>query len=265
MHCKQFFQHFNQIIMVQKSIQLCVIAGAIILSSCGSGKKVQTAMAETEQANARANELATKNADLQKQVDNLIAANQKVNTEFSQYRTGCEATAKRLKDLQDELTEVVDVLDKIEKRIEEGMADFESKGVDVDYRDGYVFVSMKDELMYKTGSSKVQEAGKKALTNLASVLNEYPKLKVIVLGHTDDRKFKTGSDNWSLSTERANGIVRMLTELNVDPTRMTAGGKGKYDPVADNATEEGRSQNRRTEIILNPDMTALLEYARNVK
>ena len=222
-------------------------------------------MAETEKAKAEANELAAKNADLQKQVDNLTKGNQQVNTEFSQYRAGCEATSKRLKDLQAELNEVVDILEKVEKRIEEGMADFENKGVDVDYRDGFVYVSMEDELMYKSRSAAVQEQGKKALSNLATVLNEYPKLRVIVVGHTDDKQFKKGRDNWTLSTERANGIVRILRDQNVDPTRLTAAGKGKYSPVADNTTEEGRAQNRRTEIILNPDMAALLEHAESAK
>ena len=244
---------------------LSIIAGSIILCACGTSKKLEEANAQTQQANARANELATKNADLQKEVDNLITANRQVNTEYARYREGCEATGKRLKELQDELTEVVDVLDKIEKRIEEGMTDFQSKGVDVDYRDGFVYVSMKDELMYKSGSAKVQEEGKKALTNLASVLNEYPKLKIIVLGHTDDKQFKKGSDNWTLSTERANGIVRILRDLNVDPARLTAAGKGKYSPIADNTTTEGRAQNRRTEIILNPDMEAILEHVRKAK
>ena len=252
--------------MLKKFDLLWMIPCTILLGACGTNKKIEAAHAQTDQANARANELASKNSDLQKEVNNLTRANQQVNTEYSQYRTGCEATSKRLKDLQDELMEVVDVLDKVEKRIEEGMADFQSKGVDVDYRDGFVYVSMKDELMYKSGSANVQEEGKKALSNLATVLNEYPKLKVIVLGHTDDKKFKKGSgDNWSLSTERANGIVRTLIDLNVDPARLTSGGQGKYRPLADNSTEEGRAQNRRTEIILNPDMAALLENARSTK
>jgi chemotaxis protein MotB len=252
--------------MLKRLVFLWIISGTVILCACGTNKKIEAAHAQTDQANKRADDLAARNADLQKQVASLTSANQQVNSEFSQYRANCETTSKRLKDLQDELKEMVDVLDKVEKRIEEGMADFKSKGVDVEYRpNGFVYVSMKDELMYKSGSSKVSEEGKKALSNLATVLNEYPKLKVIVLGHTDDRKFKTGSDNWSLSTERANGIVRTLSGLNVDPSRLTSGGQGKHNPVADNSTAEGRAQNRRTEIILNPDMTALLEYARSAK
>ena len=251
--------------MLKKLNLLWIIPCAIVLFGCGTNKKLEASRAETEQARSEANQLTAKNADLQKQVDNLTKANQQVNTEFSQYRAGCEATTKRLNDLQAELTEIVDVLDKVEKRIEEGMADFQSKGVDVGYREGFVQVIMKDELMYKSGSSKVQEEGKKALTNLASVLNEYPKLKVIVLGHTDNKPFKKGGDNWSLSTERANSIVRMLRDLNVDAARLTAAGQGPARPIADNETEEGRAQNRRTEILLNPDMEALLEYARKAK
>ena len=252
--------------MLKKLIFPGIVTITIVVCACGTNKKLEAANAQTDQANARANDLAAKNADLQKQVGNLTTANQQVNTEYSKYRQECEATSKRLHDLQAELTEMVDELEKVEKRIEEGMTDFKSKGVDVEYRsNGFIYVSMKDELMYKSGSSKVNDEGKKALSNLASVLNEYPKLKVIVLGHTDDKKFKKGSDNWSLSTERANGIVRILTDLNVDPTRLTSGGRGKYNPVAENSTEEGRAQNRRTEIILNPDMTALLEYSRDAK
>src|SRR5688572_28704598 len=128
--------------MLNKSTLLWIIAGTIILSACGNSKKLETSMAETEKANARSNDLAAKNAELQKQVDNLTRTNQQVNTEFSKYRTDCEATSKRLRDLQAELTEIVDILDKVEKRIEEGMADFENQGVDVYYRDGFVYVSM---------------------------------------------------------------------------------------------------------------------------
>jgi len=252
--------------MLKRLIFLWIITGSVILYGCGTNKKLEAAHAQTDQANKRADDLAAKNANMQKQVDNLTTANQQVNSEYSKYRQDCEATAKRLHDLQGALQEMVAELEKVEKRIEEGMADFKSKGVDVEYRsNGFIYVSMTDELMYKSGSSKVNEEGKKALSNLAAVLNEYPKLKVIVLGHTDDKKFKKGGDNWTLSTERANGIVRILTDLNVDPNRLTSGGQGKYNPVADNSTEEGRAQNRRTEIILNPDMTALLENVRNAK
>ena len=106
------------------------------------------------------------------------------------------------------------------------------------------------------------EAGKNALGSLASALNDYPNLKVIVMGHTDDVHVKGKADNLSLSTERANGVLRILRDsYNVDPTRLTAAGQGKYNPVADNSTEEGRAKNRRTDIILNPDMERIWRSA----
>jgi chemotaxis protein MotB len=113
---------------------------------------------------------------------------------------------------------------------------------------------MQDNLMYKSGSAALSPDGKKALGNLAAVLQEYPKLEVIVVGNTDTVHVKGVKDNWSLSTERANGVVRALTkDYNIDPARLTAAGKGKFSPIADNSTAEGRAKNRRTEIVLNPD------------
>jgi chemotaxis protein MotB len=125
---------------------------------------------------------------------------------------------------------------------------------------------MKDNLLYKSGSAKLSEDGKKALGNLASVLSEMPKLKVIVVGNTDTMHVKGVADNWSLSTERANGVVRALVkEYGIDPARLTAAGKGKFNPVADNSTEEGRAKNRRTEIVLNPDWERLWESVKKEK
>ena len=150
---------------------------------------------------------------------------------------------------------------KLEEKVEQATEEFNDKGIEVYNKDGVIYVSMQEGLLYKSGSAQLNPDGKKALGNLASVLNEYPKLKVIVVGNTDDQAFKKKSaDNWSLSTERANGVVRVLRdEYKVDPGRLTAAGKGKYDPIADNSTAEGRAKNRRTEIVLNPDWRKLWE------
>jgi chemotaxis protein MotB len=121
-------------------------------------------------------------------------------------------------------------------------------------KDGLVYVSMEDNLLYKSGRAALSDSSKYALAKLARVLNDYPKLHVIVVGNTDTVQFKKGSDNWTLSTERANCVVRVLRDSGVDPSRLTSAGKGKYAPVADNSTTEGRARNRRTDIILNPDM-----------
>jgi chemotaxis protein MotB len=112
---------------------------------------------------------------------------------------------------------------------------------------------MAENLLYKSGSAAVEGKGKEALKTLAKVLNDHPKVKVDVIGHTDSVMYKGAKDNWALSAERAIGVVRTLRDNGVDQTRMTACGRSKFDPVASNATAEGKAKNRRTEIILRSD------------
>lgn len=249
--------------MLQKLILSAAVSGALILSSCGTAKKLDAANAQIQDLQSTNSQLQTANADLQKQVDNLIAANKSVNAEYSKYRTTCEADKQKLQVARAILLDQAETLEQVTKKLEEGLADFNAKGVEVYEKDGYVYVSMEDNLLYKSGSSTLSADGKKALAPLASALADYPNLKVVVVGNTDDQKFKKGTmDNLSLSTERANGVVRTLvTDYNVDPLRLTSAGKGKFNPVADNSTPEGRAKNRRTDIILNPDLTKLWESA----
>jgi chemotaxis protein MotB len=151
------------------------------------------------------------------------------------------------------------ILMQVKEKVSTALADFMDKGVNAEYRDGLLHVRLADDLLYKSGSATLGENGKKAIGSLARVLNDYPRLEVIVVGHTDSTKF-IGGDNWSLSTERANGIVKLLRDsYKIDPTRLTAAGRGKYDPVASNATAEGRARNRRTEVILKADLNRLWE------
>jgi chemotaxis protein MotB len=175
--------------------------------------------------------------------------------EYASYKTKCEANEEKLIALREMLKDEADNLEKVREKIQEAMADFENRGVDIYTKDGLIYVSLAEELLYKSGSAKLGNSGKEALGTLASVLNDYPKLKVIVVGNTDTVRVKGVADNWSLSTERANGVVRILAkDYSVDPSRLTAAGKGKFNPVADNTSAEGRAKNRRTDIILNPDL-----------
>jgi chemotaxis protein MotB len=254
--------------MQKKLIIPAAIIFVFLLYSCGPSKKLQSANAQVEQLQADNSKLKTdgeqlvsNNAALQKQVDNLTASNKSVNDQFSQYKSSCEKTKKELEAMQATVQEQRDAMKAVKMKLETALADFKDKGVEVYEKNGNVYVDMQDNLLYKSGSAKMGEDGKKALAALASALNDYPNLKVIVVGHTDNVKFKnSNNDNLSLSTERANGVVRILRDsYSVDPTRMTAAGKGKYDPVADNSTKEGKAKNRRTEIILNPDLMKIWE------
>lgn len=231
----------------------------ITFCSCGGGKKLASANAQIEQLTAN-NKLLAKNLDQAKQqISSLTGDNSSLSQQLGNCQQTVQQTQQRLQATQAVIRSERDKMKKLQSTLANGMADFQSKGVDVYNKDGIVYVSMADNLLYKSGSAALSDSGKGALVHLAEVLNGYPNLKVIVLGNTDNVQFKKGSDNWTLSTERANGVVRVLRDASVDPARLTAAGKGKYNPVADNSTAEGRAKNRRTDIILNPDLEQIWE------
>lgn len=257
---KRVFLTIKTFVMQNRFIATALLSAGIFLASCGAQKKLESANGQIQQLQETNTQLNSQVEDLKKQVSNLIEGNKAANAEFSRYKESCEETQARLTAVQSVLREQYESLQQVEAKLEEGLADFQDKGVDVYEKDGLIYVSMQDNLLYKSGSAKLGTEGKAALAALASALNDYPRLGVIVVGNTDDKQFKKGTDNWSLSTERANGVVRVLRdEYNVDPVRLTAAGKSKYAPIADNATEEGRAKNRRTDIILNPDLVRIWE------
>lgn len=256
--------------MLTKSIFVLFPLAGAILCSCGASKeaskKLEVANSQIQTLQTENSQLTASNNDLKKQVADLSNQNTNMSNQFNNYKKECEANAQQLKEVNAVLEEFRDNVEKLIERLEAAEAKFKDKGLDVYSKDGIVFVDMQDNLLYKSGSARLSADGKDALSNLASVLNEFPKLKVIVVGNTDSVRFKGPKDNWSLSTERANTVVRILAgDYNVDPVRLMAAGKGKYFPVADNTTAEGRAKNRRTEIVLNPDWERIWEAVKEDK
>jgi len=259
------YSSLNLNAMLRKLSMLFASCGMIFILSCGTNKKLQEATAQIEQLKSQNAQLTTQNTqlttdvnDLKNKMATLQSNSDALTAEYAKYKQGCEETQRKYHAVQAVIQDQYNTLQTLEKKIEDAEADFRDKGVEVYYKDGLVYVRMEDNLLYKSGSASLGPKGKQALGPLANVLNDYPRLKVIVLGNTDDKLFKKGTDNWSLSTERANGVVRCLRDdYKVDPTRLTSAGKGRYNPVADNSTNEGRAKNRRTDIILNPDIDRL--------
>jgi len=246
--------------MTNKSTIFFLLLGAVILSSCGAGKKLDNANAQIADLQSQNSQLTSSNNDLKKQVTDLTTQNKAATDQFNSYKVQCQKNEQELKEVNDAMNELADNVMALQAKIDSAEAEFNDKGLEVHSENGVVYVDMKDNLLYKSGSAKLSEDGKKALGNLASVLSEMPKLKVIVVGNTDTMHVKGVADNWSLSTERANGVVRTLVrDYNIDPARLTAAGKGKFNPIGDNSTAEGRAKNRRTEIVLNPDWERLWE------
>ncbi len=165
----------------------------------------------------------------------------------------------------DEMRKIINRQDSITNRLNSvlrnALLGFNSDELSVEIKNGKVYVSMSDKLLFKSGSSAVEDKGKNALKVLAEVLDKNPDIDILVEGHTDNVPIKTSvyKDNWDLSVARATSIVRILTlDYKIAPTRLTASGKGEYFPKADNGTAEGRAKNRRTEIILSPKLDELM-------
>jgi chemotaxis protein MotB len=139
---------------------------------------------------------------------------------------------------------------------------FKSDELSVEIKNGKVYVSLSDKLLFKSGSAAIEEKGKEALKLLADVLQKNPDINILIEGHTDNVPIKTAiyKDNWDLSVGRATTIVRILTDdYKVLPTRVTASGKGEFSPKASNETAEGKAKNRRTEIILTPKLDEIMQ------
>lgn len=139
---------------------------------------------------------------------------------------------------------------------------FKSDELSVEIKNGKVYVSLSDKLLFKSGSAAVEDKGKEALKLLADVLQKNPDINILIEGHTDNVPIKTAiyKDNWDLSVGRATTIVRILTDdYKVLPTRVTASGKGEFSPKASNETAEGKAKNRRTEIILTPKLDEIMQ------
>jgi chemotaxis protein MotB len=146
--------------------------------------------------------------------------------------------------------------------VKDALLGFDSDELSVTEKNGKVYVALSDKLLFESGSAKVDKRGKEALALLAGVLNKQTGIDVFIEGHTDSKPINTAQfkDNWDLSVIRATSVVRILTkDYGVNPLQIQPSGRGEYMPVADNETADGRSRNRRTEIIMAPKLDKLLE------
>lgn len=169
--------------------------------------------------------------------------------------------AKQLRMLQRQAEYQNQLVNNLKKTVADALVNLKSDELSLEVKNGRVYVSLAEKLLFESGSDKVDEKGKTALHNLAEVLKKNPEVEILVEGHTDTVPISTTrfADNWDLSVKRATSIVRVLTDAGVDPKRLIASGKSQYHPVATNDTKEGRAKNRRTEIILSPNLEKLYQ------
>jgi len=247
-----------------------------LLTSCVSNKRYVAARTRANQEhedNVTLNKRVTRLEDSVNRLHNRLGAlgnaNENANNEL--YKTSnelnmtkeqIEAQRKRLQQMEAYMAQQRQASEDLKKKIADALAGFTSNELNISLKNGRVYISMEEALLFPSGSAVVNPRGKEALAKVASVLNANPDINIDIEGHTDNKPIHTTAypDNWALSTGRATSIAHVLIdEYGVSPVKLIASGRSYYVPVASNETPEGRAQNRRTEIILQPKYDELMQ------
>lgn len=183
--------------------------------------------------------------------------------ELQRNQADLEERSQRVEELESLLKAREEAIASIRRQVSDALLGFEGKGLTISTRDGKVYVSMEDKLLFRSGSYEIGRDGEKAVRDLAKVLAANPDINVMVEGHTDDVRYTPNAylkDNLDLSAKRATTVVRLLLEnKEIAPERIVAAGRGESLPVAEGKTAEARAKNRRTEIILTPKFDELMK------
>ena len=232
--------------MKQITMILGVAISGLLLFSCGASKELK---AENERLNSAvsANESTIKT--LTKEAEDCV----KLKAVLSE----------KVDNINKSLAEQGTSMQKIQEKAQKAVAKFEDAGATVTYEDGLVHINFEDDFFFNSNSFVISPRAREALNTVAEVMRDNPGVTTTIVGNTDSVLAKGTTDNWSLSTERANAVVRILyNTYNINPSRLTAAGRAEYNPKASNDTADGREKNRRIEIIINPKLSRIWELAK---
>ena len=274
---------------MKKSFILIAVS-ALILSSCGSKKELvacqETNKSLSESLQAAKEDLAAKNARIasleeqqkgmqqmlkaaEEKYDKLQAALDKSLTNASQNNISIEKLVDQINESNQYIRQLVEVKSKsdslnmvLTNNLTRSLSQDEMKEVDVQVLKGVVYISLADNMLYKSGSYEINARAAQTLSKIAKIIKDYKDYDVLIEGNTDNVPItKTNiRNNWDLSALRASSVVQALqNDYGVDPKRLTAGGRGEYNPVASNDTEVGKQRNRRTQIIITPKLDQFMD------
>jgi chemotaxis protein MotB len=249
-------------------LQFLFLITGLLLISCGPGKKLTSSEAKVDKLQEDSIKTQNQLKSCNSQVSGLNEAMTSLQSEYDSVKNNLSDLsavskmtiayqAKRLKNLQNMIKAQNEVMTKLKTSITDALTGYKTDELYVFIKEGNVYVALEEKLLFKSGSDIVDPKGAEALKALSVVLNETSDINVLIEGHTDNVPIKTKlfKDNWDLSTARATSILRILIKNDgFDQNRITASGRGEFHPVKTNDTAEGRASNRRTEIILSPDL-----------
>jgi chemotaxis protein MotB len=262
---------------MKRNIQvLAILAAACLLAiSCVPTRRLKAAQADAQTLRDDSARFAAQIASqettigqLKQQIGDLNKKVEDLTSQAGNQQNQLNLTKEQLADRQRRLVALQALMDQqkraiqeIRKKMTDALVGFNSSDLTVSVKNGKVYVSLSENLLFPSGSATVNPKGKDALGKLAQVLNTDQDITVDIEGHTDSVPIRGRyQDNWALSVARSTAIVRILTtDYQVDPVRVIASGHSSYDPVQSNSTADGRALNRRTEIILTPKLDELFK------
>lgn len=200
----------------------------------------------------------SKNRELLRELGEKEKALAAEQNRLDQAKNDLQASSQRLAELERLMASKDANMRKLKETLSSALNSFEGKGLTVQQKNGKVYVSMENKLLFSSGSWAVGAEGRKAVVEVGKVLAANPDISVLIEGHTDDDAYGGSgpiADNWDLSTKRATAIVSILSEnKGINRQNLTAAGRSEYAPLASNSTPEGKAKNRRIEIILTPKL-----------
>mgnify|MGYP004532295707 FL=1 len=276
--------------MKKNLIVVALAAGCMLMSSCALKKdldncrmenntlsgKYQDAREQLASANARIQSLEEQLATARKGNDKLQGALKDMQSSLNQSLSNASSNNVNISKLVDQINEsnqyirhLVDVKTKsdslnlvLTNNLTRSLSREELKEVDVQVLKGVVYISLADNMLYKSGSYEINDRAAETLSKIAKIITDYKDYDVLIEGNTDDVPILRENirNNWDLSCLRASSVVQYLqNKFGVDPKRLTAGGRGEYNPVASNSTAVGKQRNRRTQIIITPKLDEFME------
>ena len=275
---------------MKKNVFLMALAVGLMMTSCASKKDLTNCQTEnkslTEKLQDAREDLAAKNARIssleeqQRGMQQALAAAEakyaklqesldKSLTNASQNNISIEKLVDQINESNQYIRHLVEVKSKsdslnmvLTNNLTRSLSQDELKEVDVQVLKGVVYISLADNMLYKSGSYEINNRAAQTLSKIAKIIKDYKDYDVLIEGNTDNVPIKKTNirNNWDLSTLRASSVVQALqNDYGVDPKRLTAGGRGEYNPVASNDTEVGKQRNRRTQIIITPKLDEFMD------
>ena len=275
---------------MKKNVFLFALAAALMMTSCAGKKELLNCQTEnkslTEKLQDAREDLAAKNARIasleeqQKGMQQMLKAAEdkyaklqesldKSLTNASQNNVSIEKLVDQINESNQYIRHLVEVKSKsdslnmvLTNNLTRSLTKEELKEVDVQVLKGVVYISLADNMLYKSGSYEINARAAETLSKIAKIIKDYKDYDVLIEGNTDNVPIKKQNirNNWDLSTLRASSVVQALqNDYGVDPKRLTAGGRGEYNPIASNDTEAGKQRNRRTQIIITPKLDEFMD------